>query len=448
MRSESWRRALVVGLGVSGVDACRLLRWQGVPVRAVDQADAATLAHRLAELPPEVEVQLGPVGEEVLQDVDVVVLSPGVPPTAPLVEAGRRRGLPILPEVELAYRFAGNTPVVGVTGSNGKSTVTELVGHILRTAGWKVAVGGNLGPAASGMVLRGGWDVLVWELSSFQLELISSLRPQVAVFLNFSPDHLDRHGSLEAYLQAKAKIFAFQTVRDHAVVNADDPTVAQLPVPSQRHTFSLTDRTAEAHLDGTYLMLRKQVLVPCQAVPLLGLHNVSNALAAALACSCLGVGREAIAAGLRSFRGLPHRHELVAELGGVRFVDDSKGTNVGAVIAGLAGYPDGRVHLILGGLGKGQDFRPLAAAVTGKVKRAYLIGQAAADIAPVLEDVVPVEMCGTLQEAVRRAKAMAEAGDVVLLSPACASFDQFRDYAHRGHEFARLVTGEDPHAEA
>jgi UDP-N-acetylmuramoylalanine--D-glutamate ligase len=448
MRQARWQRALVVGLGVSGVDACRLLRAAGVEVRAVDRQSAQELAFRLAELPEGVEVRLGEVGEEVLDGVDVVVLSPGVPPTAPLVLAAQARGIPVLPEVELAFRFAGETPIVGITGSNGKSTVTELVGHILRTAGRRVAVGANLGPAASGLVLRGGWDVMVWELSSFQLELVQTLRPAVAVFLNLSPDHLDRHPSLEAYLAAKAKIFAFQRPQDHAVLNADDPLVAALEVFSLRHTFSLRDKAAEAHLDGAHLMLQGKVLLARQALPLPGEHNVANALAAALACRLLGLSREEIVAGLRTARPLPHRHELVAELDGVRYVDDSKGTNVGAVVAGLSGYPAKRVHLILGGLGKGQDFRPLREAVAAKAVRVYLIGQAAEAIAAALGDAVPVEMCGTLEEAVRRARKCALPGDVVLLSPACASFDQFRDYAHRGHEFARLVTGSKHHAEA
>lgn len=439
MTKTTWRRALVVGLGSSGVDACRLLRAKGVKVRATDKASREELAFRLAELPPDVELHLGEVGPEVLADVDVVVVSPGVNPAQGLVQEAFQRGLEVIPEVELAFRYAGSTPIIGITGSNGKSTVTELVGLILKTAGWKVAVGANLGPAASGMVLRGGWEAMVWELSSFQLELTTTLRPKVAVFLNLSPDHLDRHGSMEAYLQAKAKIFAFQTADDHAVVNEDDPAVASLAVRGQRHGFSLHRQDAEAYFDGTHLMLQGRVLLARQALPLPGDHNVANALAAALACRALGLDREAIKAGLREARSLPHRHELVAEINGVRYVDDSKGTNVGAVIAGLSGYPPRRVHLILGGLGKGQDFSELVPAVRQRVLRAYLIGQAASELEKLLAGVVPVEMCGTLEEAVRRAHLCALPGDVVLLSPACASFDQFHDYAHRGHEFARLV---------
>lgn len=439
MSKTSWRRALVVGLGISGVDACRLLLAKGVAVRAHDKASRQELAFRLAELPPDVELYLGEVGPEVLAGVDVVVVSPGVSPNLPLLQAAWQQGLEVIPEVELAFRYAGPTPIIGITGSNGKSTVTELVGLILKTAGLQAAVGANLGPAASGMVLRGGWDVMVWELSSFQLELTTSLRPKVAVFLNLSPDHLDRHPSMEAYLQAKAKIFAFQTENDHAVVNEDDPAVAGLPVRAQRHGFSLRCQDAEAFFDGTHLMLQGRVLLARQALPLPGDHNVANALAAALACRALGLDREAIKAGLRAARSLPHRHELVAEINGVKYVDDSKGTNVGAVIAGLSGYPPRRVHLILGGLGKGQDFSELIPKVRERVLRAYLIGQAASELEKVLAGVVPTEMCGTLEEAVRRAHLCALPGDVVLLSPACASFDQFHDYAHRGHEFARLV---------
>lgn len=446
MTKMTWRRALVVGLGISGVDACRLLRAKGVEVRAVDKASREELAYRLAELPPDVELHLGQVGPEVLTDVDVVVVSPGVSPTLPLVQIAFKQGLEVIPEVELAFRYAGSTPIIGITGSNGKSTVTELVGLILKTGGLRVAVGANLGPAASGMVLRGGWDVMVWELSSFQLELITTVRPKVAVFLNLSPDHLDRHASVEAYLQAKAKIFAFQTANDHAVINEDDPAVASLGVHGHRHGFSLRNQNAEAYFDGTHLMLQGGVLLARQALPLPGDHNVANTLAAALACRALGLDRETIVAGLRAARSLPHRHELVAEINGVRYVDDSKGTNVGAVIAGLSAYPPRRVHLILGGLGKGQDFSELIPVVRERVLRAYLIGQAAPELEKVLAGVVPTEMCGTLENAVRLAHLCALPGDVVLLSPACASFDQFHDYTHRGHEFARLVkalAGED-----
>lgn len=439
MSGKHWRRALVVGLGVSGVEACRLLHSSGVAVRAYDQASEEALAARLAQLPPNVEVFTGKVSEALFTEIDVVVTSPGVPPSSSVLEQARLLSLPVLPEVELAYRFAGKTPIVGVTGSNGKSTVTDLVGQILRTAGLKVGVGGNLGTPASALVLEGSWEVMVWELSSFQLELISTLRPKVAVFCNFSPDHLDRHGTVEAYLKAKAKIFAWQKSQDLAVINADDPVVMGLSLVSQRRLFSLRSQQADAYRKGEELVFDGKALLSRKQLPLLGDHNVANALAAALACRGVGVPPEAIALGLRHAKPLPHRHQLVAETGGVRFVDDSKATNVGAVVSGLAGYPDKSVHLILGGLGKGQDFSLLLPVVRKTVARAYLIGEAAPALQEILAGEVPVEPCGTLAEAVRRAKCFARAGEVVLLAPACASFDQFRDYAHRGKEFTRLV---------
>jgi UDP-N-acetylmuramoylalanine--D-glutamate ligase len=341
--------------------------------------------------------------------------------------------------VELAARAMANTPIVGVTGSNGKTTVTSLIGEMLRAAKWRVGVGGNIGLAAGELALADPWDAVVIELSSFQLEGCVTLRPRVALLLNISADHLDRHPTIAAYLAAKLRVFALQHRDDWAVLNADDPALAELELPSQTVRFSLARAAAEAHLAGDTLVLDGAPLLHRDELHLLGEHNVANALAAALAAARMGASREAIATALRTFRGLPHRHQVVAEAHGVRFVDDSKGTNIGATAAGLAGYSPGSVHLILGGLGKRQDFRELRPAVAGRVVRAYLIGADAPAIAAALVDAVPIESCGTLEVAVGRAAANATSGDVVLLSPACASFDQFDNYAHRGDEFARLA---------
>jgi len=438
--SESDRpRALVVGLGTSGVAASALLARRGYRVTANDRRNEAELAASLSRLPEGVVAALGGHPARLLDDVDLVVASPGVPWALPLLVEARRRRIETIAEVELAARVVTGVPIVGVTGSNGKSTVTTLIGEILLAAGRRAGVGGNLGTAASELALEGGWDALVLELSSFQLEGCTTLRPRVALLLNLSPDHLDRHPDMASYLAAKARIFACQDGSDAAVLNADDPAVRALEVPSRVSRFSLSDRRAEAHAEGGALVLDGQALLPRAELPLLGDHNVANALAAALAADRLGVGRDAIAAGLRSFKGLPHRHRIVAESRGVRWVDDSKGTNIGATAAGLPGYPAGTIHLILGGLGKGQDFTDLRPAADGKLARVYLIGEAADEIGAALEGVAPIERCGTLEEAVRRAAALAHPGDTVLLSPACASFDQFRDYAHRGDEFARLA---------
>ncbi|HVN75379.1 MAG TPA: UDP-N-acetylmuramoyl-L-alanine--D-glutamate ligase [Thermoanaerobaculaceae bacterium] len=432
-------RALVVGLGTSGVAAATLLAHQGHRVTVNDRRSAAELADAVARLPVGVTTSLGGHPSSLLENTDLVVASPGVRWDLPLLADARRRGIETIAEVELAARSMGSTPIAGVTGSNGKSTVTSLLGEIAREAGLRTAVGGNLGTAACELALAGGWDVAVLELSSFQLEGCTSLRPRVALLLNLSPDHLDRHPSLDAYLAAKVRIFAFQQESDAAILNADDPVLSGVATRSRIAHFSLLDAHAEAHLARGVLVLDGEPLLPRSDLPLPGDHNVANALAAALGASRLGIPRGAIASGLGKFRGLPHRHWVVAEASGVVWVDDSKGTNVGATAAGLAGYAPGTVHLILGGLGKGQDFRELRPATEGRLARIYLIGEAAREIGAALDGVAPLEWCGTLDEAVRRAAHRARPGDTVLLSPACASFDQFRDYAHRGDEFARLA---------
>jgi UDP-N-acetylmuramoylalanine--D-glutamate ligase len=432
-------RALVVGLGVSGVAAAALLASHGWQVTVNDRATESELAARLGSLPTGVALALGAHSTELLEGVTLLVVSPGVPWELPLLVEARRRGVEVIAEVELASRFLVGVPLVGVTGSNGKTTVTSLVGEILRAAGWRVGVGGNIGTAASELALAGGFDTVVLELSSFQLEGCSTLRPRVGVLLNISPDHLDRHPTVGSYLAAKVRIFAHQYPDDVAVLNADDRALAGVSVPSRTARFSLTDRTVEAHLEGDTLVLDRELLLPRSQLCLLGDHNVANALAAALAASRLGIPTEAIAAALAAFAPLPHRHQVVAEGGGVRWVDDSKGTNIGATAAGLAGYPAGTVHLILGGLGKGQNFGELRSAVEDKLARVYLIGEAAEEIAAALQGTAPIEKCGTLDEAVRRAATNTRSGDTVLLSPACASFDQFANYAHRGNEFARLA---------
>jgi UDP-N-acetylmuramoylalanine--D-glutamate ligase len=439
MSHSTRSRALVVGLGSSGVAAAALLARSGWRVTVNDRAAATDLGDRPAQLPAGVEAVFGGHPVSLLESAALVVTSPGVPPDLPLLAQARRLGIEVIAELELAYRALADTPLLAVTGSNGKTTVTALLGAILDEAGWNAGVGGNIGNPASALALEGGFDALVWEVSSFQLEGCTTLRPRVGLLLNLSPDHLDRHASLADYLAAKARLFARQQGDDVAVLNADDPAVAGLAVPARAEFFSLRDRAAAACLAGDRLVLDGHPLLPRSHLPLLGQHNVANALAAALAAARAGVPRAAIATALERFTGLPHRHTVVAEVGGVRYVDDSKGTNIGATAAGLAGYRPGTVHLILGGLGKGQDFAPLARAVAGRAAAVYLIGAAAGEIAAAIGERVPVQHCGTLAEAVRRAAAAARAGDTVLLSPACASFDQFRDYAHRGDEFARLA---------
>jgi UDP-N-acetylmuramoylalanine--D-glutamate ligase len=430
--------ALVIGLGTSGVAAARLLAHEGWRVTVNDQSMADSLGERLAQLPKGVQTVLGSHPRGLVEGMALVVVSPGVPWDLGLLAAAREQGIEVIAEVELAYRFFA-APLVGITGSNGKTTTTALVGEIVKAAGWHTGVGGNIGTPACELACETDWDAVVLELSSFQLEGCSSLRPRVGALLNLSPDHLDRHPTLDAYLGAKARLFAWQRPDDWAVLNRDDAPLHGLATPSRQAFFSLADPSAEAYLAAGILVLDGEPLMSRADLPLLGDHNVANALAAALCASRLGVPRAAIARGLASFSGLPHRHQLVAEGRGLRFVDDSKGTNIGATAAGLAGYPPGSIHLILGGLGKGQKFAELAPAVAGRVARAYLIGTAADEIGAALDGVVPCEHCGTLQVAIARACTLAASGDTVLLSPACASFDQFANYADRGDQFARLA---------
>ncbi len=434
-------RVLVVGLGRSGVAAALLAAADGAAVVVTDRRSVAELGDVVERLPATAERVLGDHPESCLEGVDLVVVSPGVPPTAPLLSAARRRGLEVVTEVEFAWRHRPDAPLAAVTGSNGKSTVTTLISRMLSAAGVAAAAGGNLGTAASELVLAGGWDSWVLEVSSFQAELLTDMAPTVAVFLNLSQDHLERHAGLGDYLAAKRRLFAFQRATGTAVLNADDPAAAATDTVARRRLFSVK-APADAWLDGDRLMLDGAELMVAAGVMMAGAHNLANVLAAALAAAALGADRGAIAAAAASYGGLPHRHRTVHEVGGVRFVDDSKATNVGAALAALGGYSDGTVHLILGGQAKGQDVTVLADEVRRAVARLYVIGVDGPDIAEALAGAAPVEHCGTLDEAVRRAGARAEAGQVVLLAPACASFDQFSGYDERGDAFAALAQEE------
>jgi UDP-N-acetylmuramoylalanine--D-glutamate ligase len=434
-------RVLVVGLGRSGLAAARLAAQDGAEVWVTDRRGAAELGEAAQRLPPETRLWDGGHPTEALDGVGLVIVSPGVPADAPLLEEVRRRRIALVPEIEFAWLHRPETPLVAVTGSNGKSTVTSLVAAMLGTAGIASVAGGNLGTAASDLVLAGGWDAWVLEVSSFQAELCTSLRARVGIFLNLSQDHLERHPTLTAYLAAKQRLFAFQRPEDAAVVNADDPLVAATPVRGARLAFSL-ERPSDAWLDGATLVLHDHPICDVTEVAMSGRHNLANALAAALAAERLGVDHGTMARTLASFAGLAHRHRTVAEAAGVRWVDDSKATNVGATLAGLAGYPGRSVHLIVGGQGKGQDFAALGDEVARSVARLYLIGVDGPDIGRVLQNAAPTEDCVTLDEAVRRAARRASAGETVLLAPACASFDQFSNYAERGDRFARLVLEE------
>jgi UDP-N-acetylmuramoylalanine--D-glutamate ligase len=434
-------RVLVVGLGRSGVAAARLAAHGGAEIVVTDLRPASELGEALTALPAGAVTCLGGHPPQSLDGVGLVVVSPGVPADAPIVVRARQRGIAVMSEVELAWRHRPEAPLAAITGSNGKSTVTTLLAELLLAGGLRAVAGGNLGTAASSLVLQGGWDVWVLEISSFQAEILEAMRSQVAVFLNLSQDHLERHPSMAAYRAAKQRLFALQGEDDVAVLNRDDPEVEPTPTAARRRTFSLASK-ADACLDGNVIVIDGAPLVAVDELGLSGQHNVANVMAATLAARAFGVPLVAMQAVLRSFTGLAHRHRTVCEANGVRWVDDSKATNVGATLAALKGYPQSSVHLILGGQGKGQDFRVLLPELERAVCRVYLIGEDGPQIGAAVAGCVPAEDCGTLAEAVGRARTLAQPGQWVVLAPACASFDQFSGYAERGDCFAALAREE------
>jgi UDP-N-acetylmuramoylalanine--D-glutamate ligase len=404
-------RVLVVGLARSGTAAVSVLRARGVEVRGYD-ADPAVAGEAL-----DADLRLGPWEDEILDGVGLLVKSPGVPSSSEPIVAARARSVPVISEIELGARLLPN-PLLGVTGTNGKTTTTALLGVILEAAGWPVEVAGNIGRPLTALVDAVDPDAwIVCELSSFQLEDVETLRPRVAVLTNLEPDHLDRHGSFEAYGAAKLRAFARQGPDDVAVVPRGFG-----PVPGEARRVEFSDDD------------------PLPAEPRLrGAHNRENAAAAAAAARAIGVPDAAIAEALRAFPGVEHRIEEVGTVAGVLYVNDSKATNAAAALRALASFPGRRKHLILGGRGKAEPYDALAAACAPG-DRAYLIGEAAGDLAAAFEAAhVPYVVEGTLAAALAAASHAGSPGDVVLLTPACASYDQFRSFEQRGEEFRRLV---------
>lgn len=446
---QHWRRALVYGLGISGRAAAAVLRRRGIDVVALDERSMAGAELGPLAGDPGVELLLGPPPETLPPDVDAVVVSPGVPSDRPLLQAARRAGLPVLAEVELAFPLLDG-PVVGITGSNGKSTTTALAGAMLRAGGRRVEVCGNIGEAltarVSEMVGEVPGRIFVVELSSFQLETIDRFHPQAAALLNLTPDHLDRHADFAAYRDAKLALFRSQTSHDLAVLNAGDTEVAGLQLEARCRYFTTRGTVQDGcHLQGDSVVemapgAEPAVLFERQDMPLPGLHNLENAMAAALLARSFGISAKAIRRAVRGFRGLPHRLEWVGRRRGVDWYDDSKGTNLAATVRTLEGFADASVHIILGGIFKGGDLAELCDAVRRKARLAYLIGQAASQLGDALAGYqVAHEQCGRLAVAVERAATNATAGQSVLLSPACSSFDQFPNFAERGRAFKRLV---------
>jgi len=431
---------LVVGLARSGVAAALALRARGETVIGVDAGGVnrpglTEAAGRLREAG--VEVGLDASGVDLAARARTLIKSPGVPQDAPAVRAARSRGTPVLGELELAWRLIPNQ-FVAVTGTNGKTTTTEWIGHVHREAGLTVAVAGNVGTAASTLIDRLDPDAtVVCEASSFQLEDTIAFSPEAAVLLNLTPDHLDRHGTYDEYVAAKLRIFLNQGNYDVAVAPAD-LGVEDLGGCARRVLFG-SGPGPDLSERSRHLWWGEQPIVRVEEIALPGAHNRENAMATAAMCLARGIDPDAVATGLRTFAGVAHRLERVAIQDGVTWVNDSKATNVASTLVGLHAFPN-PIHLIAGGRGKQQDFTPLAPVVAERCRAVYLIGEAAAELAKALATSgVPLRQAGDLERAVDLARAAAREGDVVLLSPACASFDQYPDFEARGEHFRALV---------
>jgi UDP-N-acetylmuramoylalanine--D-glutamate ligase len=439
------KRVLVVGLARTGVVTSLFSAGYGAAVTASDEKSQVELAESAARLQAAgVKLELGTHTPEVFLEQDLIVVSPGVPATLPALELARARGIPVWSEIELAWRFLRGK-LLAITGSNGKTTTTSLVAHILKTAGIATLVGGNIGVPLLALV-ESSTDatVTVAEISSFQLETIEDFRPEIGVLLNLTPDHLDRHVSFEAYAGVKMRMFENQLDRDAAILNADAPEITKR-MPSRPHIFwfSRQKRVAEgAFLRDDEIVFRAEgmetVIARRSEIPLRGDHNLENVLAACAAAFLAGAPASAIASGVKTFRAVEHRLEFVAQIGGVEFYNDSKATNVDAALKAVEAFP-GPLIVILGGKDKGSPYTPLREPLQQRGRLALLIGAAADKIAVDIVGSVPFEHAGTMDRAVRLAIDQARPGDVVLLAPACSSFDQFENYEHRGRIFKELV---------
>jgi len=438
--------AVVVGLGRTGMSCARYLDSQGVKVAITDSRQEPPELKNLGLLSSRVTLRLGGFDARLLDGADQIVVSPGVSLREPIVQEAQSRGLAVIGDIEIFARDV-RAPVIAITGTNGKSTVTTLVALMGERTGHKIRAGGNLGEPALDLLGGPTPDFYVLELSSFQLETTYSLDLRCATVLNVTPDHMDRYDTLQHYAAAKARIFARCT---HAVVNLDDDAVRAMPAANQ-HVIGFSIELGKAcdfglvkDPSGALSLARRGVpLLPLQQMKLAGLHNAANALAALALGEAAGFAIPAMLDVLREFTGLPHRMQWVADRAQVRWINDSKGTNVGATLAAIGGM-QGPLIVIAGGDGKNQDFAPLAEAFRGKVREAVLIGRDARQIAAVVDRVCAVEFASSLENAVSLAANSAQPGDTVILSPACASFDMFRDYTHRGAAFTAAVQGLGP----
>ncbi len=455
------RRVAILGFARSGRALAAALLSRGVEVSIGDARAPEELSGVEETASRGARFFFGGAPEELLAGADWLAISPGVPLDSPLVAAARSRGIPVFAEIEIAFRIAeaeapGQNRWIAVTGTNGKSTTTSWIAAMLERAGSDstthrpVALAGNIGEPLSGFLGTGGRD-FVCEVSSFQLEAIDRFHAHVAVLTNVTPDHLDRYASFSDYAEAKARLFSRQTAADFAVLNADDAFSRELATPARRILFSRRGRPARGAPHGEAVWLEAGALVSevggtrhevlsADRLALPGAHNLENALAAVAAAEALGTPAAAILGALTRFSGLPHRTELVAEAGGIRWVDDSKGTNVDATARSLEGFADGSVILILGGRDKHGDFAALSPLVARRARAVLTIGEAAETIETALRDAgAPIERCGAMPAAVERAAALARPGDTVLLSPACASFDQYPNFEERGRHFTDLA---------
>ncbi len=442
------KKVLLVGIARSGVATAKFLVEKGAGVVLTDRKPAAELTAALAEVPVDSrQVVAGGYPEYKAGDFDFLVVSPGVPLTVPPVRRAFELGVPVYSELELAYRFAAS-PIVAVTGTNGKTTTTTLLGGIFKRAGKRVCVGGNIGlPLVLEVEKYGPEDIIVAEVSSFQLECVDRFKPRVSLILNFTPDHLDRHGTMAAYLAAKARIFANQEAGDFTVLNYDDPEVAGLGAKTRARVifFSRRHKLKEGVFveDGQITVSLGDLtarVCPVREVLIKGAHNLENALAAAGAATVMGVAAGIVGEELRSFRGVAHRLEPVAEINGVQFINDSKGTNPDATIRALEAY-DQPVILLAGGRNKGSDFAELASRIKARVRSLVIFGECRDEIRQAVEKAGFHETreAASLEEAVKIAAGAARPGEIVLLSPACASWDMFKNFEERGERFKEIV---------
>src|SRR5580704_6443448 len=446
------KRVLVVGLARTGVATALFCAARGALVTATESRTEAEIGESVTKLRNAgVTVELGGHQETTFLHQALIVPSPGVPAEFPLLVAARANGVAVWSEIELAYRFLQGT-LIGITGSNGKTTTTALVEHILRTAGFPTVLAGNIGtPLIACVEDTKSNTITVVELSSFQLELIETFRPNISVFLNLTPDHLDRHRSMKTYGAAKARIFENQTEEDAAILNADDPALTPYaPARPRGFWFSRKQHVTQgAQLHGDDIVFRhdgaEETILTRGEIPLVGAHNLENVLAAVVATRLAGATAPAVAEGIRSFNGVEHRLEFVAEINGVRYFNDSKATNVDATLKALDAFP-GHILIILGGKDKGSDYIVLQEPLREKAILALLIGAAAEKIEKQIAGSVAIERAGMLERAVETAVHAAHPGDIVLLAPACASFDQFENYEHRGRVFKDLVHRLQPQA--